>query len=426
MLKKRIICLAMIVLALLFTGVAFATTFDWQAMDNYSKSQVDCFDVTSSTFWDNTENYSLTVDQKDKTGVCNSGFDLLTLTDASGTSIWSEDVADGTAGSFAKANWSMMLGDDEIGSTVTASQVLRTSVTQTAGMISKRVANIMSPKSSAKAKKLAVLGISGISAGDAAPQYGFWVNAGYTDWKIDSRNEESDGELATLIAGADYKITDKIVLGFSLAYENSDIDTDYNDGWVEQDGVTLAPYMAIVFNEYLSFDATLGYAWLNTDQERDKGVGNKVKSSLDSNRYFASARLNAYYNVENLKLSGVLGWLYATEDQDSFTENDGNEVDSNSVHLGQLSLGSEVSYDFVGWEPYLSATFVYDYQYDDVKSKGYDDIDQSNYDDTSFEVNPGVRIRFNNNLSADLQGGFVLGRNDYDEYSISANLRYEF
>ena len=427
MIAKQKKMMAGIILLILFgwMGSAWAIAFDTNALNNYSATPLDCFGNTSKTFWDKTGLYSLTVDHKDMDGKCNSGFDLIRLEDKNGVEIWSVNVEEGTAGDYLSNNWDTIFPDDTP-STVSTPTTLRISTSQIADMISTWIARIMMPRKvltvnaddEQKGEELKSNRVSGLAAGDQPAKFGLWVNTGYADWDIDDHKTKSDGNLTTFIIGADYRVAEPVVFGISLAYENSATDTDYNKGWLDQDGITIAPYLGIIFNNYLAFSATVGYAWLDIDQKREKGSGHKVRSSLDSNRIFGSMRLNGFYNINRLTLTGTLGCLYAQERQESFTEKDGNHISSNNVDLGQASLGVEVSYNFDAIEPYLATTLLYDFQYEDVKN--------ANYDDTSVEINPGVRFYMDNGFCADIQGGAVLGRNNYDEFSIIANLRYEF
>ena len=428
--KQKKLMAGIILLTLLcWLSSARAISFDGDALNSYSAAHIDCFGETAKTFLDETGLYSLTVDQKDLSGKCNTGFDLLRLEDENGVEMWSVNVEDGTAGNYVINNWDDILPDD-VPSTVSTPTMLRISTTQIAGMISKWIARIMMPRGALalkdheledeeeKDEELKSSRISGLAAGDQLSKFGLWANAGYADWEVDDRRTESDGDLTTLIIGADYRLAEPIVLGVSLAYEYSEIDADYNNGWLDQDGITIAPYLGVIFNNYLTFAATVGYTWLDIDQEREKGSGHDIKSSLDASRFFGSVRLNGFYSINRFNLTGALGCLYSQERQDSFTEEDGNRVGSNNVDLGQASLGVEISYSFDAIEPYLATTLLYDFQYEDVEN--------ADYDDTSLEINPGVRFYLDNGFCADIQGGAILGRSDYDEFSIIANLRYQF
>jgi len=418
-----------IFISICWLSSAWAVSFDCNALNDYSASHIDCFGETAKTFYDKSGQYSLVIDQKDLSGECNTGFDLLQLKNQDGVELWSVNVEDGTAGDYVNNNWDDMFSSD-VPSTVNAPTMLRVSTTRIVSLISRYIAKVMESRGrfafmnhryeddEQNNDELKSNRITGLAAGDQLSKFSLWGNAGYNNWDIDDDRMESDGYLSSLIIGADYRLAEPLIFGISLVYEYSDIDTDYNHGQLDQDGFTIAPYVGVVLNDYFTLAATVGYAWLDTDQQREKGFGHDVESSLDSTRFFGSVHVDGFYNFNHLNLTGILGCLYSQERQDSFTEDDGNRVGSNNIDLGQLSIGAEISYSFTVMEPYFSTTFLYDFQ--------YEDINEVDYDDTAIEINPGIRFYFENGFRADIQGGVVLGRSDYDEYSVTANLHYEF
>ncbi len=427
--QKRFKFGILLLASLCWLSSAQAVSFDCNALNAYSAAHIDCFDDTAKTFYDKTGQYSLIVDQRDMSGECNTKFDLLRLNNKDGVEQWTVNVEDGTAGDYVNNNWDDMFSSD-VPSTVNAPTMLRVSTTQIVSLISRYIAKVIESRGrfafknhqneddNPKDDELKSEYITGLAAGDQLSKISLWVNAGYNNWDVDDDRADSDGDLSTLIFGVDYRLAEPVVLGVSLVYENSDIDTDYNHGQLDQDGFTIAPYLGVVLNNYFTFAATVGYAWLDTDQQREKGFGHDIESSLDSTRFFGSVHIDGFYSFNHLNLTGILGCLYSQERQDSFTEDDGNRVGSNDVDLGQFSIGAEISYSFAVIEPYFAMSFLYDFQYEDIN-----DVD---YDDTAIEINPGVRFYLDNGFSADIQGGVVLGRSDYDEYSVTANLRYEF
>ena len=230
-------------------------TFDCDALNNYSAAHIDCLGETAKNFQDETGQYSLTVDQKDMSGECNTGYDRLRLEDENGVELWSVNVKDGTAGDYVRNSWDNIFPED-IPSVINTPTMLRVSTSQTVSLISKYIARIMMPRGSftylkrqledgeddgQKEEELKSGLVSGLAAGDQASGLSFWANTGYDDWQIDDRKSESDGYLSTVIVGADYRPLDSVVLGLSLIYEHSGIDTDYNNGDLDQDGITIAP-----------------------------------------------------------------------------------------------------------------------------------------------------------------------------------------
>ena len=124
---------------------------------------------------------------------------------------------------------------------------------------------------------------SGLSAGGVDGKLSLWANGSYSDVENDHAPTAYDGDVITGFAGADYRVSDDWVLGLSLGYDSSDIDTTANSGNSETDGYTLAPYAAYAITPNHSIDVMAGYAWSSTDQTR-LAAGAAVTGDSDSER----------------------------------------------------------------------------------------------------------------------------------------------
>jgi hypothetical protein len=328
--------------------------------------------------------------------------------------------------------------DDETPTEVSTPQTLKTTVKQTTALISSRISQVVAPVPEAGRKfRKPIFNLSaneygtGISAGDEEQQkFGLWGNFALTGSESEYSLTESDFDLYNFIIGTDYKFTDKIVAGLSLSYELLDGTTAYNAGDMELDGFTLSPYFAVLINDFLSFDISAGYSWVNIDQKRNKD-GSKVpgqgtiSSSLDAERMFISVNTSSYYIKDRWILSANLGYLYAEEDQDAYRETNSNKVPENTVRFAQVSIGTEISYAFDSTEPYLNLGFEYDTTYDEEIGVGEEKV-EIDHDPSGFVVGGGLRFLMFSFLQGDIQASKIFGRNDYDEYSVMANLRFEF
>ncbi len=327
-------------------------------------------------------------------------------------------------------------------SVVAAPQTLKTAVKQTTALISKRISNVIAPvPAGGKKFQKPIFGFNmddygmGLSAGDREQKFGIWGNFAITGSDDEHAITESDFDLNNYIIGIDCRFTPKTVAGLSLTYETLDGTTKYNAGEMDSDGFTLSPYFAVLIADHFSIDLSAGYSWINVDQNRNQERRiepgrDVIKSSLDSERMFVSANANGYYAVDRLNLSGNVGYLYAQEEQDPFTETDdinySRDVSSNKIQFGQLNVGGEIGYAFDSWEPYFNAAFEYDTSYDkDISTYGQD-ISDVDYDRSGFTVGGGFRFLIFNALQGDVQATKVLARENYDEHSVMGNLRFEF
>ena len=315
--------------------------------------------------------------------------------------------------------------------TVVATQTIRTAVTQTSKLVSGRISKIISPKPKGRVNNKSNLTMldfnsstlgsgvpTGMSAGGSPTKFGLWVNASFTNTDDDSIAAHSSADLLIMMLGADYKPTSKMVFGVALGYESGETETYFNTGEIDSDGISFTPYFAYLINNNFSFDLTGSYSWLDYDQFRTDGSGNRIDSSLDSNRWFVSTALHAYKTLGNWNVTGNLNYTISKESQDAFEESNGTQINENDVDLSTIGVGVETSYLINVFEPYVSLGYNYDTDYDAIP--GYD------YDRDAFETTLGSRIYWTDNLSGELSWNKVIGRDDQSEDSFIFNIRYEF
>ncbi len=320
--------------------------------------------------------------------------------------------------------------------------LLQSSVKQTTSMISSRIKRViiphtlfkerstdspthesnLVPKPEQTARRLSdIIKVSvsndtiGLSAGDASMRHGIWTNIAYTSADNDNSATESSMDINSYIIGYDYKLSERMAMGVAVTYEQVDADLDFNNGDLDGDGYTMAPYFAMLLTDYLAMDIIAGYGIVDYDQNRDFGA---TKSSVDAERQFVQFSINGFHYIEQWSFNTNLNFLYAHESQDSYIESDGTRVKSNNVEFSQLSVGLEVAYGFKYVEPYFTVAYEYDTQYDEISG--------ANYDRNGGDGGLGCRLFFSDQLSGDMYGSTKLGRDDYDEYSILGNLRYDF
>lgn len=206
-------------------------------------------------------------------------------------------------------------------------------------------------------------GVIGRSAGSADKAFGLWFNVGAARASDTHAFESFHGTIATFVGGADYRVSEKMLVGLAVGYEMARITTTFNNGTMTADNVAIAPYFGYSFTDYLGLDATIGYAFVNYGLTRNSGT---VKGSTDGGRVFSSTNLTAHTTLNNWQLSTGLGYLYLQERQGSYTEvgTGANAVSAVSIRLGQLRSVNKIGYlEKTEWGsimPYLLVRPEYD------------------------------------------------------------------
>ena len=271
--------------------------------------------------------------------------------------------------------------------------------------------------------------MSGMNAGDSNYLYGAWGSYSYTDFENDFASTAFDGSRHGGLIGLDVSPWDGVLLGVAVGYEDTDIDTDFNLGNQETDGFTIAPYLGALINETWSVSASFGYSSLETDQFRTLPASTtRVTSSPDSDRWFAMFNLNGLTTYDNWIIGGQIGILYARNEQDAYFETNSATSTTTLVaemdtKLAQWNIGADVAYSYGEFEPFARVMYEDDISQTEIGVIGGP---QPAFDDDDVLLGFGMRYFGTNNLTGNLEFNTRLGREDYDEYDISATIRYDW
>ncbi len=256
----------------------------------------------------------------------------------------------------------------------------------------------------------------GIASGDKNTNYGSWITPASTWMKNKSATSKYDGNLFTVMAGGDFKLTENILIGTSVGYESLDLDTDYNDGSLKDNGFTFAPYFGYTITDYLIFDVMLGYTYLNNDMDRNRS-SEPIKGSYDSHRFLISSNVNYYAMFQNWNLSAVLGYMYVNENEDAYQEIGGYDFDvgSQNIYLGEWRFGGRAGYFIKSFEPYISTAYLYD----SVWNNGGSDRDE-------LEGVLGCNYYPTDNLILSFEATNSFFRDDIENTRVNFNLHFDF
>jgi len=319
------------------------------------------------------------------------------------------------------------------GNVVTSNaQTLATSVTTTTGFLGARVQGALSgSRHTGVSRAGRGYMISGLSSGDAFNNLGVWASYAHTEFDNDFSRTKYDGDTNSFLVGADFTPRDNMVLGLAVGYENTDTDTDFNGGQSDADGYTIAPYFGMTLNDTWNIDAMAGYSTVDTDQYRralvgGAPVGARITSDVLTQRWFFAGNINGFTSIDQWRLSGRAGAMFAKGTDEKFTESGGGTtitIAERMSEISQLSLGGEAAYAFDEFEPFVSATYNYDMTKTETE---FLTGKQPSSDDDDFLLGFGFRYFGESGLSVSAQYDTRVGRSDYDEDTFSINARWDF
>lgn len=301
---------------------------------------------------------------------------------------------------------------NETNKNTVSQQVASVVATANVGMVGSRIATLQGPPGAGGATVGTPGGKkTGGSSGSGAADAGAWALGGAFYLDGSKSGASYDGSISTAMVGMDKKFGDAL-LGIALGYERLALDTHYNDGKIEYDGFSIAPYLSYGINKNLIADAMFSYTMLNYTM-KDKQLGVAYSDTMNANRMVTSVGLTQYYPMDNWLFSGRAGTLYLHEHQGSYILNADNYSKS-GIYTWQGQLGGRATYDLGSFKPFVGATYMYDF----VKSGG-------SSDQSGVDLDLGVGWNAADSLSFGLTGTYGLRENFYKAGGM-LNARYEF
>lgn len=259
---------------------------------------------------------------------------------------------------------------------------------------------------------------AGLAAGDGQTQVSTWISASYGESESTAVGAAFDATRWSVLVGADVSPSDDWVLGVALGVDNTDVSTAFNQGGADITGWTIAPYVGVIWFDSLSVDASVGFSYTDTNQFRTLPVvGRRITSDVSGHRWFASTNATYNRNLGNWLFVGSAGLLYASNRAQGFTESNGTTVSSAAAKLGQLRLSGEVAYSFGALETFGRGTYEHDYS---VTGAGRD------VDEDGGQVALGLRYFGASGLSGSVEYSTLVGRENFNDDSVSATVRWDW
>jgi hypothetical protein len=172
------------------------------------------------------------------------------------------------------------------------------------------------------------------------PAWTVWMSGVYTGFARGGATA-TDGHIGNIMGGADYRLSDKLLIGGALGYEDQRFDTTFNGGYLRGKGATLGPYLAYSLSPNLIANVFAGLAFL------DYGVASATTTgSYDATRLFVSASLIGTWQYDRWRFSPRASLFHASERRDSFTDSASAVFPGATVNIGRFSIGPEIGYRF--------------------------------------------------------------------------------
>ena len=260
------------------------------------------------------------------------------------------------------------------------------------------------------------------TSGYSTPRWNAWLKG---NWNIYD-GENFDGHAFDLMAGIDYRYNDNTIIGMLGGYGASDFDvvTNSTDGSFQGDGYSIGPYIGMKLSEHLQFDAMATYTYSDY-----ASVSGTTDGNFNAHRATIAAQLTGTWHYDAFFVSPGIRFVYAQENQNSYTDSAGTTHSSLVIRAGRISIGPKIGYTHKyesggSFRPWLALNGEYDFsnQGADVNS-GLPDLS----DVLSARFKAGFDATTASGIALSLQGNISgLGSDQFTGYGGTAKLRVPF
>jgi hypothetical protein len=269
--------------------------------------------------------------------------------------------------------------------------------------------------------------LGGLKQGLLDGKLGGFAEMSYSHLRSREAGGEYVGDVKNGVAGIDYKIQPNLLIGLAAGYEFSAFKTIYNAGWLDGQGLTLAPYLGYAFENFV-LDLTVGHSWLAYDTLR--GTGGATYGSYNAERNFVTSNLTATYGWQGLRLAPSIGLLYARETAEAYIDSRGAQQGEVTSQMGRASIGGEIGkpLDLSGvcvcsFEPFVKVKLNYDFKHNGRVTLANGQLSAVN--DVTGQIGGGFRLSYGRYLALVIDSSYdTLGASDLEGWNIRGRVDF--
>jgi outer membrane lipase/esterase len=285
--------------------------------------------------------------------------------------------------------------------------------------------------------------------------WGGFLNVAYSWGKVDQTTLQDAYKYGSfsLLAGADYRVSDKFVLGGAIGYSDTHSDYEQSLGDVKARTVSALGYGTYYVDDWY-VDGMLAYGSVDYDSTRNINIPSNnpsvapivatATSSPKGQQWSAAIGVGRNYTFEDTIVTPFLRLGYIWVKNKAFSEDEpidglGLAVNDRTVRSLQSALGARVSKSISTssgvFTPYFSAQWMHEFENDNPSIVSRYVADPTNQFFAIPTAGPtrdyavlvlGSSATFPNNLSGFLQLSAAAGLQNETNYGVVAGLRKQF
>ena len=265
----------------------------------------------------------------------------------------------------------------------------------------------------------------GQNAGGVDLTSGVWGNVAVTHFADTHRPTDLRGLQGAAILGLDTELWPQLFVGGAINLEKSYIELGSSQGEVSGTAMGISPYISWQIDEIFTLSALSNISFVHSRIVQ----GGNTEIDMDGLRWQTSVTGDAFQTWGNWALLSGLSVNFGQLKQYSTKDSNGNAVSGSVSSSGNMSLLLQPSYywqydDNLALEPYLRAEYQYDFTMQKVVTAANEPTHPNDRD--QFRLGLGMNIFGGRFYSGSIEASTVLGRQKYDEATISSSLRINF
>ncbi|MFT5721171.1 MAG: hypothetical protein ACI9W6_001484 [Motiliproteus sp.] len=217
--------------------------------------------------------------------------------------------------------------------------------------------------------------------------------------------------------GADIRLSDNMLVGAAIGYNDSRITTAFNTGKHNETATSISPYLSYKINANTSYSGVIGAGWGTINNSR---TNNTVTGKTDTGSRFMYNSLSYTRPAapdDAFTVSGTLSHSYAHKAIEAYTESDATQVAKYTTRTSQWSLKAEVARNLqierTNMKVFANAALL------------RDTLDTVNNDPNALDISTGLRfLPGASGWFGSLSGSQQFLRKNYTQWSVQGLLGY--
>lgn len=263
-----------------------------------------------------------------------------------------------------------------------------------------------------------------ISQYSRPPDFDIWIEGRYANFDNGSSGAEGSGHFGVVYVGADYVVNASLLFGMLLQVDHTTETSRADTTDIDGNGWMIGPYVTARLARNIYFQGR--FAWGHSENDITVATAH---GRFDTRRWLVRGKLQGDWRQGAWQFAPSLSVAHIRERQKGYVDTSGTTIPGQTVSLGHVSFGPEVSYtmrpsDGTVWVPRAAFRGVWSFS-EDIDTAAASAISAS--ETLRGQAELGLSVVGANGSSLDFMAAYDgVGDRDFSAYSGSMRLRLRY